>query len=311
MTKLAATAATLLVAVSAAAQGLTPNEQLLIDFFNFTGPREARAERFMTPDYIQHNPRFLRVDEITGATGRQAWVRAFEEAGRRGIQLVALPGISLRNPMIVMHDGDLVFAVYRGMRPDPDAPDSTYEAFAFESVRIRDGKFSEHWDQVRLAPGWMTPAPRQERQNDAAPATGGRRGNAAAATPETPPPPVPQPAPGCTAPSAQLATNRKLVVSLLEGPAVNLKPRLAADFTDHSPRGLLRGPAPEPAAVSARTVDHVLAECDYVSIVWKQVLRDPDTPSRTWEAFTFDTVRIRDGQLAEHWDSSDRSEDSR
>lgn len=310
MTKLASTVAALLMAASAAAQGLTANEQLIIDFFNFTGSREARAERLMTPDYIQHNPRFLRMDEITGAKGSQAWVRAFEEASRRGIQLVALPGIPLRNPIIVMHDGDLVFAVYRGTRPHPTAPGSTYEAFAFESFRIRDGKFSEHWDQVRLAPGWMTPPPqRQGGQGGAAQAGAGGRGNAAAPAP--PPPPVPQPAAGCTAAPAQLAANKKTVVSLLEGPATNLKARLAAAFVDHSPRGLLRGPSPGPAAVSPRTVDHVLAECDYVSVVWKQVLRDPDTPSRTWEAFTFDTFRIRDGQLAEHWDSSDMSEASR
>jgi predicted SnoaL-like aldol condensation-catalyzing enzyme len=308
MTKLASTAAALLVTASAAAQGLTANEQLIIDFFDFTGSREARAERFMTPDYIQHNPRFLRMDDITGAKGRQAWVRAFQEAGRRGIQLVALPGIPLRNPIIVMHDGDLVFAFYRGMRPDPDAPGSTYEAFAFESFRIRDGKFSEHWDQVRLAPGWMTPPQRQGGQGGGAqPASGGRSN---AATPP-PPAPVPQPAPGCAAPSAQPAANKKIVVSLLEGPAANLKPRLAADFVDRSPRRLLRGRSPEPTAVSARTVDHLLAECDFVSVVWKQVLRDPDTPSRTWEAFTFDTFRIRDGRLVEHWDSSDMSEVSR
>jgi predicted SnoaL-like aldol condensation-catalyzing enzyme len=310
MAKLGSTAAALLVTASAAAQGLTANEQLLIDFFDFTGSRAARAERFLTRDYIQHNPRFLRIDEVTGATGRRAWVRAFEEAGRRGIQLVALPGIPLRNPIIVMHDGDLVFAVYRGMRPQPDAPGSTYEAFAFESFRIRDGKFSEHWDPVRLAPGWMTPPQRQGRQGGAAHAGGGGRGNVAAAAPASVPP-VPQPAPGCTATSAQLAANKKMVISLLERPAANLKPRLAAEFVDHAPLGLLRGPSPEPAAVSARTVDHVLAECDYVSVVWKQVLRDPDTSSRTWEAFTFDTVRIRDGQLAEHWDSSDIPEASR
>lgn len=310
MTKLASTAAALLMAAAAAAQGLTANEQLIIDFFNFTGSREARAEQYMTPEYIQHNPRFLRMDEITGARGSQAWIRAFEEASRRGIQLVALPGIPLRNPIIVMHDGDLVFAVYRGTRPNPAAPGSTYDVFAFESFRIRDGKFSEHWDQVRLAPGWMTPPQRQGGPGGGAQAGGGGRGNAAAA-PAPPPPPVPQPAAGCTAAPAQLAANRKMVVSLLDGPAANLKARLAAGFVDHSPRGLLRGPAPEPAAVSARTVDHVLAECDYVSVVWKQVLRDPDTSSRTWEAFTFDTFRIRDGQLAEHWDSSDISEASR
>jgi predicted SnoaL-like aldol condensation-catalyzing enzyme len=208
-----------------------------------------------------------------------------------------------------MHDGDLVFAACRGERPAPGAPGSTYEAFAFESFRIRDGKFSEHWDQVRLAPGWMMPSQLQGGQGGAAQTRD--RGQGDAASPPPPPTAVPQPAPGCTAPSAQLAANKKMVVALLEGSAANLKPRLAADFIDYSPRGLLRGPTVEPAAASAPSVDHALAECDYVSVVWKQVLRDPDTRSRTWETFTFDTFRIRDGQLAQHWDSSDRSEVSR
>ena len=111
----------------------------------------------MTADYIQHNPRFLRVDEVTGATGRQAWVEAFSEAQRRGIALVDLGGISLADePVILMAECDLVTAIYRGEIADPDDPSRTYEAFAFETVRIRDGKFAEHWDQVTLESGWMT-----------------------------------------------------------------------------------------------------------------------------------------------------------
>lgn len=136
---------------------LDANKQLLLDFFA-SGylPRQERAERFQTEDYIQHNPRLLRLDEITGATGRQAWVEGFEEAERRGVRLVDLGGISLTDtPVILMAECDLVTAIYRGEIQDPDDPNRTYEAFAFETVRIRDGKFSEHWDQVTLEAGWM------------------------------------------------------------------------------------------------------------------------------------------------------------
>ncbi len=135
---------------------LDANKQILLDFFDSRGPRAERAERFMTEDYIQHNPRLLRMDNFTGASGRQAWVQGFEEAQRRGIQIVDLGGIPLRNPIIIMAEGDLVTAIYRGERQDPDDPSRTYEAFAFETVRIRDGKMAEHWDQVTLAPGWMS-----------------------------------------------------------------------------------------------------------------------------------------------------------
>jgi len=134
---------------------LAANKQLLLDFFAFTGPREERAQRFMNDDYIQHNPRLLRVDEITGATGRQSWLQGFQESQRRGIQLVDLGGIQLDNPIILMAECDLVTAIYKGVLDDPNNPGRTYEAFAFETVRVRDGKFAEHWDQVTLDPGWM------------------------------------------------------------------------------------------------------------------------------------------------------------
>ncbi len=134
---------------------LDANKQILLDFFSYEGPRQERADRFMTEDYIQHNPRLLRMDDFTGASGRQAWVEGFEEAERRNIRIVDLGGIPLRDPVLIMAEDDLVTAIYRGERTDPDDPDRTYEAFAFETVRIRDGMMAEHWDQVTLAPGWM------------------------------------------------------------------------------------------------------------------------------------------------------------
>src|SRR4029450_2713841 len=106
-------------------------------------------------DYLQPRPRARRLDEIPRPKGRSPWVAAFEEAEKRGIRLVELGGIQLRNPVIIMAEGDLVTAVYKGTLPDPDDKARPYEAFSFETVRIKDGKFVEHWDQVTLAPGWM------------------------------------------------------------------------------------------------------------------------------------------------------------
>lgn len=133
------------------------NKQLLLDFFAYEGGDDIdRMEQFMAEDYVQHNPRFLAMDKFTGATGNRAWVEARIEAGERGgIPLVDLGGIRLSNPIIVMAEGDLVTAIYKGDLPDPDNPGETYEAFAFETFRVRDGKFTEHWDQVTLKEGWM------------------------------------------------------------------------------------------------------------------------------------------------------------
>ena len=141
------------------ADGREANKQLVIDFFNFEGDAEERARLFMTDDYVQHNPRFLKMDEFTGATGSQAWVEALREAQRRGVRLVDLGGIPLSDPVLMIAEGDLVTAIYRGELDDPNEPGRTYEAFAFETFRVRDGRFSEHWDQVTLAPGWLDLAP--------------------------------------------------------------------------------------------------------------------------------------------------------
>ena len=135
---------------------LEANKQLLHDFFAFSGTDQERAERFLTTDYVQHNPRLLRMNALTGASGREAWLKGFHEALRRGIDIVDLGGIQLDRPVLVMADCDLVTALYKGVLHDPDRPGATYEAFAFETFRVRDSKFSEHWDQVTLKPGWMT-----------------------------------------------------------------------------------------------------------------------------------------------------------
>ncbi len=285
-----------------AIEPLPPNKQLIVDFFGFTGSRDERASRFLAPDYIQHNPRFLRMDEITGARGNQAWVRAAEEAARRGVQLVALNGIPLRNPVIVLHEGDLAHAVYRGTRSDPASPGATRDIFAFESFRIRNGQFSEHWDQVRLVAGWMmsaAPAP--------TPTAGGRgaAGQGAAQT-GAQPPAVPRPPPDCVMAPGRLSANKELVRALFNG---SLSPdaiqrRLASDFVDHSPRGLLRARGVGAVAPRPRALDHVVADCDFVSVVWKEVVPDPDNALRSWEAFTFDTFRLRNDEVVEHWDQT-------
>jgi predicted SnoaL-like aldol condensation-catalyzing enzyme len=144
---------------------LERNKQLLIDFFNYRGDPAAAAARFFAEDYIQHNPRFLKMNDVTHASGRDAWVKA-QQAAPGHANLVVNGGIPLSDPILVMAEGDLVTAVYKAVLPDPDDKSKTYEAFTFETVRVKDGKFTEHWDGVQLAPGWRTEVERaaQERE---------------------------------------------------------------------------------------------------------------------------------------------------
>lgn len=135
---------------------LNRNKALVLKFFALGSSFEERAARFLTPDYIQHNPRILRMNAITGAKGRDAWVRALEEAPRRWIELSGLAGMQFDKPEFMMAECDLVTAIYKRVLKDPDDASRTYEAWAFETFRVRDGKFAEHWDQTELAPRWMT-----------------------------------------------------------------------------------------------------------------------------------------------------------
>lgn len=296
------------------------NKQLIVEFFAFQGSRQTRAETYQAVDYVQHNPRFLRMDEFTGARGREAWIAAGTEAAKRSVRLVDVP-IPLRNPIILLEEGDLAHAVYRGVRPDPDNAGQTYEAFAFEAFRIRNGQFTEHWDQVVLSKGWMAVTEGAAAERPA----GLPAGVVVPAAPQAPV--VPAPPDGCTATPAQVTANKQVVQRFLTGAdtATGRRQRaalLAADVVDHSPlvmrfaeRNRVSGRAAWLGAVEAGAVaappaarrrDHMIAQCDFVSVVWKQVLPDPDNTARTFEAFSFDTFRLANGRVVEHWDGSVR-----
>jgi predicted SnoaL-like aldol condensation-catalyzing enzyme len=127
---------------------LEANKQLVLKFFATPVGEERR--KMLTDDYIQHNPRFV---ELTGMHGSQAWLDALNMA--RGKIRVTDPDFNLRStPVILMAEGDLVTAIYKAVLPNPDDPSKTYEAFNFETLRIRDGKLAEHWDALKLEKGW-------------------------------------------------------------------------------------------------------------------------------------------------------------
>ena len=48
-----------------------------------------------------------------------------------------------------------------------------------------------------------------------------------------------------------------------------------------------------------------MAECDLVTVIHRNNRQDPTAPPGTfYEAFTFDTFRVRNGKLVEHWDGA-------
>ena len=148
------------------------------------------------------------------------------------------------------------------------------------------------------------------------------------------------PAPGCTATPAQLEANKKVAMEFFR-PGISGADRVAlADpsYKQHNPafvkgaaeaklgdydyfksrfggpprgggpgagapagRGAAEGPQPP----AGNPLEIVMAECDLVTIIHKNYRQDPTAPAGTFfEAFTFDTFRVRNGKLVEHWDSA-------
>ena len=69
--------------------------------------------------------------------------------------------------------------------------------------------------------------------------------------------------------------------------------------------GVGSGPAAGPPPPPGNPFEVVTAECDDVTVVHRNNRQDPTATPGTWyEVFTFDTFRVRNGKLVEHWDGA-------
>jgi len=136
------------------------------------------------------------------------------------------------------------------------------------------------------------------------------------------------PTPGCSATPAQLEANKKVALEFFR-PGADRLALADPSYKQHNPafkkraeenkvsdyeefkaafaggRGGGRGPATGPAPPPGNPLEVVTAECDIVTVIHKNFRQDPTAePGKFYEAFTFDTFRIKDGKLVEHWDSA-------
>ena len=90
---------------------------------------------------------------------------------------------------------------------------------------------------------------------------------------------------------------------------------VAPDFIEHNPRieggreGLIKFlktlPPPATDEIGSEMKNppaYVVAEGDLVVFLFKQKTPDPKDNTKTYDRFTFDTFRIRNGKIVEHWD---------
>jgi predicted SnoaL-like aldol condensation-catalyzing enzyme len=144
-------------------------------------------------------------------------------------------------------------------------------------------------------------------------------------------------APGCTATPAQLEANKKVAMEFFR-PGADRVALADPSYKQHNPAfvkggreaklsdyeyfksrfggpraggpgggaaGDGRGAAEGPQPPAGNPLEIVMAECDLVTIIHKNFRQDPTAAAGTfYEVFTFDTFRVRNGKLVEHWDGA-------
>ena len=97
------------------------------------------ADKWLTPEYIQHNPLVV--------SGRDPVVKFFGSRPKKSI-----PEKMQTKVVAVIAEGDLVLVAFPREFKDPKDPSKTYTTTWFDMWRIKDGKADEHWDSAMKNP---------------------------------------------------------------------------------------------------------------------------------------------------------------
>jgi predicted SnoaL-like aldol condensation-catalyzing enzyme len=139
------------------------------------------------------------------------------------------------------------------------------------------------------------------------------------------------PAPGCTSTPAQLEANKKVAMEFFRTRGAGRVALADPSYKQHNPQfkrraeenkvsdyeefktaflsqpqgpGAGPGPGVGPMPPRGNPFEIVTAECDIVTIIHKMNRPDPTAEGKFYEFFTFDSFRVKNGKLTEHWDGS-------
>jgi len=109
------------------------NKALVRDFYTtvLIGRQVDAAPRFLSTDYIQHNPNV--------PTGLKGFMDTFRKRFEQ-----KLPSDYGRERLNLVGENDMVVIYVRQTWTSPDGKHN--QALGFDMFRVQDGKIAEHWD---------------------------------------------------------------------------------------------------------------------------------------------------------------------
>ena len=99
-----------------------------------------KAGDYYAVDLVQHNPNV--------PNGLAGFIDFFSRIPRQPQPIEP----TIRDEVATSVDGDLVTIIRSTRVPEPGNESQTYEAFNFDTFRVRDGMIVEHWDAARKPP---------------------------------------------------------------------------------------------------------------------------------------------------------------
>ncbi len=124
-----------LLAFSAFASDTAKNKAMAKEFFElaFNKHQPAKAaQKYLSEDYIQHNPH--------AATGPKPFIQFFESFFKQH------PKFRMTIKRIIA-EGDLVVVHSHAQETDSDPGSAVVDI-----MRVKNGKFAEHWDVIQEVP---------------------------------------------------------------------------------------------------------------------------------------------------------------